>query len=345
MKGLKILYLSLHTILEYNELRLFTDSGADVFSVGSSYSNPQSGGEGKRPPLKNMKFHEDLYRLGNDKKNLPNELIEWADVIILMHIDSETKWIRGNWERMKHKKVIYRSIGQSSPNIERFLKPYRDQGLKVVRYSPNEKNIEDYCGEDAMIRFHQYGDEWPEWKGRRPRVMACVQSFKSRDMGFTRDWVGYRLWKKSTAGIERIVYGIGNHNMEEWAGEQDFEGIKKAFSEEGCAFVFGTHPAPYTLSIQEMACVGMPMAVAGEGIRWLNGADPNWSRNQWEVPEMFKGACLVAENVEDMTVNIRRLIADHEFAKDLGQKAKQRARELFDVSVIRPQWESFLNSL
>lgn len=343
---MNILYCSLHDILEYNELRLLTDLGHDVFSVGSSYSQPHDGGNGKRPPLKNMKFHEDLIKFSQDKENLAPELIDWADVIILMHIDAKRSWLK-NWDRMKKKKVIYRSIGQCSPGIETFLRTYRDEGLKIVRYSPNEKNIEGFAGEDAMIRFHQYVDEWPEWRGRRPRVMACVQSFKTRDMGFTRDWVGYRLWKKSVVvpGIERIVYGIGNHNMEEWAGEQDFEGLKKAFSEEGCAFVFGTHPAPYTLSIQEMACVGMPMAVAGEGVRWLNGADPNWSRNQWEVPEMFKGACLVAENIEEMTSNIKRLIADHAFAYDLGQKAKQKARELFDVSVIRPQWESFLNSI
>lgn len=342
---MNILYLSCHTILEYNELRLLTDLGHDVYSVGSSYSNPHDGGEGKRPSLKNMKFHDELYKLNQDKGNLPQEMIDWADVIILMHIDPQTKWLRGNWDRIKHKKVIYRSIGQSAPGVERFLRTYRDQGLKIVRYSPNEKNIEDYCGEDAMIRFHQYVDEWPEWRGRRPRVMACVQSFKTRDTGFTRDWVGWRLWRKSTKDIERVVYGVMNHDIEEWAGEQDFEGLKKAFSEEGCAFIFGTHPAPYTLSVQEMACVGMPMAVAGEGVRWLNGADPNWSRNQWEVPEMFKGACLVAENVEDMTNNIKRLIADHGFAHELGLKAKQRARELFDVSVIAPQWQSFLNSI
>ena len=66
---MKILLLLAHEIAEYDDLRMFTDMGYDVFSIGA-YTNPsrpdltmEHGGRGLRPPLPNAPYHPELEAL------------------------------------------------------------------------------------------------------------------------------------------------------------------------------------------------------------------------------------------------------------------------------------------
>ena len=69
------------------------------------------------------------------KAALPDEVIDWADVIIVHHFPD--RWIGGQWDRIKHKRVIWRTCGQSDPELEDFMGQF--DGLQIVRYSPNEQ--------------------------------------------------------------------------------------------------------------------------------------------------------------------------------------------------------------
>jgi hypothetical protein len=80
-----------------------------------------------------------------------------------MHIP---EWIIDNWELFRGKRVIWRTIGQSTSTHEAKLLPYRNQGLQIVRYSPRETNINGYIGQDAMIRFYKDPDEYKNWQGK-----------------------------------------------------------------------------------------------------------------------------------------------------------------------------------
>lgn len=63
------------------------------------------------------------------KYELHPEMVEDKDVIIIMH---DPKIIINNWEKIKHKRVIWRSIGQSYPLVEKMLLPYREQGMTGI---------------------------------------------------------------------------------------------------------------------------------------------------------------------------------------------------------------------
>ncbi|WP_147275011.1 hypothetical protein [Paenibacillus prosopidis] len=85
-----------------------------------------------------------------------------------------------NWEKIKHKRVIWRSIGQSFASVEQVLQPYRNQGLEIVWYSPIERMIPGYIGEDAVIRFYKDPAEYHGWVGNKNQIMALNQSMRER---------------------------------------------------------------------------------------------------------------------------------------------------------------------
>ena len=203
----KLLYLSCHSVLEYDEVKLFTELGIDVFSHGV-YANPARPGDPKRPPIK-FKYHPHLYTLSltYSKDNLHPQMIDWADVIVVMHI---VDWIRNNWEKMKKKIVVYRSIGQSTMAVETMLFPFRQEGLKIVRYSPRERTIPGYVGEDTVIRFYKDPEEFGNWTGEDKRVITVGQSMKGR-----RDFCGFDIFERATRGFERLLIGPENDDVVE----------------------------------------------------------------------------------------------------------------------------------
>ena len=52
---MNILYVGSHSILEYDEVRLLSDLGHDIFSIGS-YTDPANPSDDKRPAIAGMEF-------------------------------------------------------------------------------------------------------------------------------------------------------------------------------------------------------------------------------------------------------------------------------------------------
>ena len=161
---MKLLYLSCHCVLEYDEIKLFKEIGIDVFSHGV-YRDPNNPGDPKRPGIK-CEVDPKLLELSNqcEKENLTRELIEQFDAVMVMHVPD---WIINNWEIMKDKKVILRTIGQSSIDSESMLSQARREGLKIVRYSPRETTIPGFIGQDAVIRFYKDPAEFGPYTGEK----------------------------------------------------------------------------------------------------------------------------------------------------------------------------------
>ena len=157
---MNLLLLMAHSIEEYDQVRLLSGLGYDVFSLGG-YIDPAHPHDPKRPALPDAPRHPELQAvvdaLGTDdnitaaKDRLPDDLIDWADVIVCHHY--EHRWLWPQWDRIRHKRVVWRTVGQSVEHNERLAEPYRADGLQIVRYSPKERNIPGYAGEDALIRF------------------------------------------------------------------------------------------------------------------------------------------------------------------------------------------------
>jgi hypothetical protein len=174
----KIHYISDHSVLEYDEVQLLLDLGHEVFSNGA-YLDPAGHITLPRPGLRGAKSYPHYVELARStpRTDMPLELIEPFDVVIVMHSPNV---IVQNWSKLREKTVVWRSIGQSVPGIEQRLAACREDGLKIVRYSPKEENIPGFIGSDAMIRFYKDEDEYKGWTGELPQVVAFAQSLKGR---------------------------------------------------------------------------------------------------------------------------------------------------------------------
>ena len=280
---MRILYLSCHAVLEYDEVKLFTEMGHEVFSNGA-YTDPKGSKLLPRPGIDGMKYMPEFEKLAtiNPKTNLPQELIDWADVIIIMHT---AEWVTENWNKFKGKKVVWRSIGQSTKHIENMIRRMRYEGLKIVRYSPMEQNIPDYLGADAIIRFYKDPKEFGEWNGKEKRVVNFTQSLKGR-----ANFCHYNDIMTILEGFPAMVYGEGNDDLGPLNGGNLPYDLMKGAMRDNRAFLYaGTWPACYTLSIMEAMMTGIPVVSIGKDLAERIDAIPEPERMAFfEVPNFIE---------------------------------------------------------
>ncbi len=332
---MNILYLSCHSILEFDEIKLFTEMGHQVFSpCGGSYQNPLSPVDFKRPPIKDGVYYQHLNELSLKckKEDLHPELIDWADIVYVMH---KHEWVILNWLKIKHKKVVWRSIGQSIPDQEALLALPRSEGMKIVRYSPKESNIPGYIGHDAIIRFYKDKNEFSCWTGHIPAVITVAQNMKTPRGQFT----GYEYFMRITEGFPRKIYGPNNTDTGCDGGVQSYEDLKAVYRNHRVYLYMNTYPASYTLNLIEAMMTGIPIVAIGPGLANIN----LWPMETYEVHDFIQhkinGFC--SNDIDELKNNIQFLLANPEVAKSVGEAGRNKAIELFGKETIKSQWEKF----
>lgn len=332
---MKIHYLSCHEILEYDEVRLLTDLGHDVFSNGA-YLDPEGHITLKRPGIPKLIAWPKLAEIAANtpKTALTAELIDPFDVLIVMHTPEQ---IISNWDRIKHKRVIWRTIGQSTQSIEKKLERMRSEGLQIVRYSPKERNIPGYIGEDALIRFYKDPGEFCGWVGDSDEVVNFTQSLKGRGQH-----VHYEEIMGSIAGFNSKVYGTDNDNLGAWnGGLVSFTKMLEVLKHARVFVYGGTWPASYTLSIIEAMMLGIPVVTIDRTLA------QNVSYNDFEYFEADEivehgVSGFVGHSVQEMRGYIERLVNDYSLAQEISKTGRKRAIELFGRDQISDQWRKFL---
>ncbi len=333
---MKIHYISHHSILEYDEAQLLLDLGHEVFSNGA-YIDPKGHITLPRPGLKGARFYEEYAELArtNPKTALPDGLIDPFDVIIIMH---QPNVVLENWDKLRGKNVIWRSIGQSLGGIERKLKPMKDEGLKVVRYSPKERNIEDYMGEDALIRFYKDPAVFTGWEGGSDKVVNFSQTLKGR-----RQFCHYDEIIKVIEHFKGTVYGPGNEDLGSFnGGEVPFDDQLKVMRRARAMVYGGTWPASYTLSFIEALTMGLPIVAISKSMAHLpNHEDLDF----YEVDELLAEiGGIVCDTPEDMIAETQKLLSDTEHANNISQKQQELAAKYFSKDAISKQWQELLNA-
>jgi len=330
---LKILYLSVHGVLEYDELKLLTELGHECYSYGS-YSNPHIGNV-LRPAIPEMKYDPafaEYVRL-SPNYDLRPEMIQDKDVIIVMHM---IDFITRNWDKMKRKRVIWRSIGQSEPGQERRLLPYRQQGLRIVRYSPRERLIPDYVGEDALIRFYKDPDEYRGWTGSSNHVMVMNQAMKHRGA-----YLNYDFFHDVCQGLPAKLYGPLNEGVPENAGFLTYDQMKEKLRESRTFFYTGTRLTSYTLGFIEAFMTGIPIVSVGH----RNGNHPHYPQRTFEVPDLIEHGKegFIADDIPSLRAYMKVLLNDYKLASAISGNARKKAISLFGKERIKREWQKFLN--
>lgn len=257
-----ILYISCHSVLEYDELRLLTSLGHSIFSIGS-YFDPQNPGESIRPPLK---LHQDpewrdlFYKTGCSFKRLSKEFLSRFDMIIAMH---GHKFLEDNLKNVsKHTKIFWRGIGQSSPTIEQRLRLLRGRGVQLIRYSPLEAKTANYAGEDYLIRFCKDERDFktlPE-STRNGKGFMCYNGLLQR-----RDHNDWDMAKDFVRDNGFEIYGGSNEGISGSKGFMSYEDQLATYRAYSKVFCISSYPAPYTLGFVEAVMSGCEIFMCENG--------------------------------------------------------------------------------
>jgi glycosyltransferase involved in cell wall biosynthesis len=351
-----VLLLASHAVAEYDDVRMFHDLGFDVFCPGG-YEDPRTGTEGIRPPLPQVPFHEDLAQRCREqreafgepgpaidwaKARLHDDIIDWADVIIVHHFPQV--WIQGQWTRIRHKRVIWRTCGQSDPQLEEFMaqmtRPLAGGGhLEVVRYSPKERQtfeaMGQFAGEDALIRFGKYPDDYGPYIGDWEVVGNVTQDMVARG-----DSVGLPMWQRITEGLPTKPAGKGSEALG-GVGILSYEDMLDYLRHIRVYLYTGTKPAPYTLGLIEAMLSGVPVVAVGLAPTGLHDA---WLRDISEGEDI---ACLPWMRSAHVGMHGYPdpgfYLEFPDIARRDGEAQRQTAIELFSIDTIGAQWREFLS--
>jgi len=334
---MKVLYLSCHSILEYDELKLFHELGVDIFSHGA-YIDPQNPGDATRPSLDYSvdPILMELAKQNPDKACLSKDLLDKFDVVFFMW---KPEWIKSNIENLKNKMCILRTIGQSTKYNEiqiREFKKILGNRLKIVRYSPLERTIPVFAGEDALIRFYKDPEELKDWNGKNNIVITIAQSFKRRSQ-----FCGTEIFLASTDGLPRKVYGKDNQDLGEMAESNiTYERLKQVLRDSRVFFYTGTYPASYTLGFIEAFMTGVPIVALG-----YREGNCSWLPDQctYEIPFIIRNGenGFWGDYPKILREEIIYLLNNVEKAKEIGEAGRQTAIELFGKEKIKKEWEEF----
>ena len=331
---------------------MFARLGYDVFAPGG-YSEPSKPGETLRPAIPEAPDHPELrvlcekqrekhagepadWAIDWAKADLHPDLIDWADVIICHHFPE--RWIAGQWARIRHKRVVWRTCGQSNPQLEQLMLLFRRDGMEIVRYSPQEQIgfRNDWAGEDALIRFGKYPEDYGPWIGDGLWVGNVTQNMLQRG-----DACGLSFWLAATEGLPARPAGPGSGSLPGGVGALGYDEMREYLRRCRAYLYTGTFPASYTLGLIEALMTGVPVISVTQQVFGSS---------------LFEGAYLspwqAATPAAARTWLKTALERPVDLAWDNGMSPRQESEyirqaaiDTFGMDTIGPQWTAFLEGI
>ena len=333
------LYVSVHETLEWQELSLFAEfPEMNWFSMGA-YTYPEGHPTLKRPSVP-LKFNQELAEWSRTfpVTNIPQEFLDRFDLIYVMH---DPQVIVQNWDKLKSKKVIWRSIGQSTAECEKTLKPMVEEGLKIVRMSKMEENIFGYLG-GTLIPFYVDPTDLSDYNGKEKRAINLTQTLKGRRAACHYDSITQIL-----EGFPSLVYGTGNSDLGGLnGGELTFDLMKGALRDNRVFVYGGTFPSPYTMALQEAMCTGIPVVALGRKLAEDIQVAPEDKYHYYEIPDIINGKNgFISDSIEELRGKIQELLDNENLAKQMGTLGRETAIELWGKPLIKSKWKEFFDAL
>lgn len=340
----RILYYSVHETLEYDEISLFESIGHTVFSLGSYFpidasNNPFRPAVEPSPDVEALSaiFERTGCRFvfnNNAETHLTKEFVQEFDIIVVMH---DIHFIAKNWEILKTRPVIWRTIGQAMEFYDRFAEPYRREGLQIVRWSPRELLIEDYIGHDAIIRAYKDPVVYQQWRGYLSDSYVTFSSnYKGR---YSKE---YSFFEKAANGLSYKVGGGSNNEIPNAIGLVDFEYqcdlLVRSF---GYIYFHGTE-IPYTLNFIEAWLTGLPMIVIDRKAK-IDGLDFRYNEVNDFVVNGVNG--FKVETPAEANSLLASLLTQRDVAAEVGRRGRLSALALFGKARAEQEWSHLFDRL
>lgn len=335
-----ILIISVHPVLEFDEIRILDSLGYNVFSLGF-YLDRNLDNE-LRPSLKASAWHSKcLQDFGQDGCTKDSEkgwlvaknFLNNFDLVVVHH---DYLFLQNNWSQIQDKRVIWRSVGQGVHWTEKAVKEFRDQGIRIVRWSPVESQIPEYVGGDAIIRGSKDPSEWSNWNGKTKRIITFNNDFQVRG-----DRLNFEFHQMCVDNQPFDLYGVRNHGIPNWRGVLSYEDQRKALRDYRATFITGSRPAPYSLSFIEAWMTGTPVIHVARN-RFCGTAS-----GEYEIDDFIINGVngFLVETVSEAQEAFDLMLKDDDLAQSISNNGRKDAIALFDCKVARSNWQMFLQKL
>ena len=327
---MNIFYYSVHQILEDDEVRMFKSMGHNVFCLGHNFKDGVRDVFRPRIIFNSVEqawFDEyealgGTYADGSPDKVLPPGFVNQFDAVIVMH---DPKFIIEQWFKICVCKVILRTIGQGIGLYERVLKPYRDEGLVIARYSPKELSTRA-----PVVRFGKDPDMYRGWIGGAA-ALTFSNNFQTR---YPDDAADYGI---IASRVSCQIGGRGNDGMRQSIGFVAAEAQAQTYRMAGCYLYIGGLHIPYTLNFIEAWMTGVPVVAYA----------PSDRRGRfYEIDQIIKDGVngFVCRTTDDAAETISLLLRDRLLAERIGAAGRKAAIAHFSEAITASEWERVLHS-
>lgn len=334
---MKLLYLSCHPTLEYEELVIFDQLGIETFSTGfyknaddCSCSRPRFDKQNHLDYQVEFDFYHPKYQIATPV-NLNSEFIKHFDVIF---ISGQMRQLVTNWESIKHKTVVWRTCGLTN-QAEQCAQGLRSEGVKIVRWSPAEEKIPNYAGADAVIRASISENDFSGWNGSSKDILVVSGSLKKRGI-----FTNYSIFSRMSLQFPTRVIGGGNDDIP-GAVMVDYPALIRAYQDAPVFLSLGTKPSPYVYTLIEAMMVGCPIVTVGP-------QTGNLSRDRTYEGHLIlesgvDGIC--SDNHQEMQESVTALLNDRPLSLTFSENVRSKAVRMFGREQAIPKWKEFFNTL
>jgi hypothetical protein len=330
--NLKILYLSCHESLEYDDVSNLRALGFDVFVVGHNTYNNSDITIKKLAPndIQLQEYFDSFFKIGFKpglQIKLNAEFINKFDIIISSHYSEN---IIFNWEYMRSKICIYRSIASCNVAHEKFYSNYRKQGLKIVRLSPAENKIADSVGSDAIIRASIEPNYYKQWVGENLNILTIQKMINISPSRMHNEYEQVTDIFKD----QRILCGKYNEMIPYAKNNVSENELVELRSNCRVYLALCSKPAPLVITFSEAMMAGMPIVTFGKkliGYEWF------------EQPDFIENGIngFYGNTISEIQNYIRILLSDYEWSKSISIKARETAIKHFSPDIAREKWRIF----
>lgn len=345
-RSLNILYFACHEILEYDDLRILTELGHNVFSIGE-FANPEN-----KTNLRQAK--KEFFRDGDwqrfvstggslEKHTVQKEFARNFDIAIINH---NSERIFENLTALGDMPIVYRSIGQSNTSTESILAKIQDR-VHIVRYSNKEVNTPGFCRTDDVIYFGKYLNEFPQWE-IGSRAITFHNSYPSRATVSVPSLNDYRKLSEKNNFFD--LYGFYNEGVEASRGLVSAEMQMSLFRTAGLYFYVYSVPPSYTLSFVEAMAAGVPILAPSTNFIETTLGDVAkqccFTAERYEIPDLLNhDTRLIFNSLEEAEEKAKLLLNDDALRLAISENLRLQCKNYFDAEDISARWERVLQSL
>ena len=341
---MKLLYISCHDALEYDELSVFNKLGIELYSVGhyTDQDNPIATKRGKLPfrliedGFERFKRYHSYEKLQNNicglecrGKNpymirLKKEFVDYFDVVLVNYYEEN---ITLNWEALQAKQIILRTIAQYPEHVCE----YRDR-LKVVSLSDREYML-SALKPDAIIRQYVDTNYFNNWNPTTNYLLTVNKWLKKR--GEVSAW---DVYDKVSRNFNRVICGFGNEDIPGALSDLSQDSVQALRRKSRVYLSMCSKPAGITYSFIEALSTGIPVVSIGPR---LGAARPDV--RTFDIDLFLKNGenGFYSDDPNELVSIIAELMRNPNLAEQIGYAGRQTAIQNFSQERCIEDWRDF----